>query len=290
MSTNTVSLNFCVNQAKDHFGGFGFLTIMILLFGCGGVILLQYLYATNQISLWLHALLTAYLSYMIYTPLHESVHGNISGKHQSLKWVNPVIGVISATFLLFSYTMHKWDHLLHHKHTNDSELDPDYFVKADNPLSVILRCTLILFKNEPYAIRNWNHPTTDTKRNYIQGSLEKLIPITILVVITNVTTLPWYFFLVSYVFPSLMGSFLLGLFFDYFVHIPHDNQGRFGNTNVIRFTPKLDRVITWIWLWQNYHAIHHLFPAVPFYHYKKVFNKSEKELRELGLPVFDISH
>jgi fatty acid desaturase len=31
-----------------------------------------------------------------------------------------------------------------------------------------------------------------------------------------------------------------------------------------------------------------LFPAIPFYNYKKVFNKSEKELRELDLPVFDI--
>ena len=226
--------------------------------------------------------------YAISIGFAESVHGNISGKHQSLKWVNPIVGVMSAMFLLFSYTMHKWDHLLHHKYTNDPELDPDYFVKADDPFGVIVRCLLILFKNVPYAIRNWNHPATDTKRNYIQGSLEILIPIAILVVITNVTTLPWYFFLVSYVFPLLMGTFLLGLFFDYFVHIPHDNQERFGNTNVIRFTPKLDRVITWIWLWQNYHAIHHLFPAIPFYNYKKVFNKSEKELRELDLPVFDI--
>ncbi len=288
MNTNTVSLNFCVKQAKSHYGGFGYLTIVTLLFSCSSIILLQYLFATDQISLWLHFLLSAYLFYMIYTPLHEAVHGNISGKHQSLKWVNPVVGVISAIFLLFSYTEHKWDHLLHHKYTNDQKLDPDYFVKADNPFSVIIRCLLILLKNVPYAIRNWNHPDINTKRNVIQGILENLIPIAILVVITNMTTLPWYFFLISYVFPLLMGTFLLGLFFDYFVHIPHDNQERFGNTNVIRFSPKLDRVITWIWLWQNYHAIHHLFPAIPFYNYKKVFNKSEKELRELDLPVFDI--
>ena len=89
-------------------------------------------------------------------------------------------------------------------------------------------------------------------------------------------------------FSHCNGYFLLGLFFDYFVHLPHDNQERFGDTNVIRFSPKLDRVITWIWLWQNYHAIHHLFPAIPFYNYKKFFNKSEKELRGLGLPVFDV--
>ena len=62
----------------------------------------------------------------------------------------------------------------------------------------------------------------------------------------------------------------------------------FGNTNVIRFHPILDGVITWIWLWQNYHAIHHLFTAIPFYNYKKVFISTKKELKELGMPVFDV--
>ena len=190
---------------------------------------------------------------------------------------------------MFSYTEHKWDHLLHHKYTNEPNLDTDYFVKSDNPFGVIIRCALILFKNIPYAYRNWDHPDTNTKRNMIQGRLENLIPIAILVLITNMTTLPWYFFLISYILPLLMGTFLLGLFFDYFVHMPHDNQERFGNTNVIRFNPQLDRLVTWIWLWQNYHAVHHLFPAIPFYNYKKFFNQSEKELRSLGLPVLDLA-
>ena len=80
MSTNTVNLNFCLNQAKSHYGGFGYLTIVTLLFSCGSIILLQYLFATDKISIWLHVLLSAYLFYMIYSPLHEAVHGNISGK------------------------------------------------------------------------------------------------------------------------------------------------------------------------------------------------------------------
>ena len=289
MSIDTVSLNFCTNLAKKNYGGFGYLTLLTLMFSCSSIVLLQYLLATNQISFWLHLPFSAYLFYMIYTPLHEAVHGNISGKQRSLKFVNPLVGVISAMFLMFSYTEHKWDHLLHHKYTNEPNLDTDYFVKSDNPFGVIIRCALILFKNIPYAYRNWDHPDTDTKRNMIQGRLENLIPIAILVLITNMSTLPWYFFLISYILPLLMGTFLLGLFFDYFVHMPHDNQERFGNTNVIRFNPQLDRLVTWIWLWQNYHAVHHLFPAIPFYNYKKFFNQSEKELRSLALPVLDLA-
>ena len=288
MTDNNDNLKFTTSMAKEYYGSFGLPTVLLFLFGCGSIILLQILYAKGQTSLWLHVPLNAYLFYVIYTPLHESVHGNISGKHHSLKWINNVIGILSATFMAHSFTMHKWDHLLHHRYTNNSDLDPDYFVKSNNPFSVILRCSLILFKNYPYALRTWNHPDTDTKRNFIQGTLETLIPIAIMIIITNTTALPWHFFLVSYIFPLLMGTFLLGLFFDYFVHIPHDNQERFGNTNVIRFHPIFDGVITWIWLWQNYHAIHHLFTAIPFYNYKKVFINTKKELKELGMPVFDV--
>jgi beta-carotene hydroxylase len=46
--------------------------------------------------------------------------------------------------------------------------------------------------------------------------------------------------------------------------------------------------MTWIWSYQNYHGMHHLFPRLPFYKYKKVFMDKEDELIRLGLPIFTI--
>jgi fatty acid desaturase len=34
--------------------------------------------------------------------------------------------------------------------------------------------------------------------------------------------------------------------------------------------------------------MHHLFPKLPFYNYKKVFVESEKELESLGLPIITL--
>ncbi|MGY8889158.1 MAG: fatty acid desaturase [Pseudomonadales bacterium] len=35
----------------------------------------------------------------------------------------------------------------------------------------------------------------------------------------------------------------------------------------------------------NYHCIHHLFPKVPLYHYKKLFNEIEPGMAERGAPI-----
>jgi fatty acid desaturase len=36
--------------------------------------------------------------------------------------------------------------------------------------------------------------------------------------------------------------------------------------------------------------MHHLFPRLPFYRYKKVFKEKEKELLKLGLPVYTLEN
>ena len=120
------------------------------------------------------------------------------------------------------------------------------------------------------------------------GTLESIIPILLLVVLTNVFNLPWYHFLIGYVFPLLFAVMLLGIFFDYLVHMPHQSSEKFGDTNIIRTRKWFDYPMTWIWCFQNYHGMHHLFPKLPFYKYKKVFKEKEEELLKLGLPVYTL--
>ena len=44
-------------------------------------------------------------------------------------------------------------------------------------------------------------------------------------------------------------------------------------------------VMKWLFLYQNYHVIHHLFPSVPFYRYLKIWNARREEFTRLGTPV-----
>ena len=43
----------------------------------------------------------------------------------------------------------------------------------------------------------------------------------------------------------------------------------------------------WLFLFQNYHLIHHLYPSVPFYRYLKIWRLNEAEFRRQGTPVVD---
>ena len=43
--------------------------------------------------------------------------------------------------------------------------------------------------------------------------------------------------------------------------------------------------MTLLWGYQNYHAMHHLYPKVPFFRYRRLYRALEPSLRESGMPV-----
>jgi beta-carotene hydroxylase len=65
----------------------------------------------------------------------------------------------------------------------------------------------------------------------------------------------------------------LMLFFQWLPHFPYESTERFQNTRITTF-----RGSTWILLQQDRHLIHHLYPSVPWYCYRAVF----QELRPLS--------
>tara|TARA_B100001250_G_C19807206_1_gene793944 strand:- start:2490 stop:3380 length:891 start_codon:yes stop_codon:yes gene_type:complete len=275
-----------LSSVKANISGIAWPTIFIFFVAAFVIIGSQIMYANSQISLFTHLILSSYFMYVMYTPLHEASHKNISGTKKKFRFLNTIFGFLSAAFYLHSYTQHTWSHLEHHKHANDKELDPDYIMKGSNWLSIMARGFFILLIKDYFYIRNQKLKNDKTAKMKMRvGTLESLMPIVLLVILTNVFNLPWYHFLISYVFPLLSAVMLLGIFFDYLVHMPHKSAEKFGDTNVIRTKKWLDYPMTWIWCFQNYHGMHHLFPKLPFYRYKKVFIHKEDELKRLGLPI-----
>ncbi len=278
-----------LNTVKSNISGVAWPTVIMFFVAAAVIITLQFLYAKEQIHLLPHLIITSYFMYLMYTPLHEASHQNISGVNQKYRFLNPLFGFLSALFYLHSYTQHTWSHLEHHKHANDEELDPDYIMKGSNWFSIMARGFFILLIKDYFYIRNEKLKNDKTAKIKMKiGTIESLIPVVLLIIFTNVFAVPWYHFILSYVIPLLFAVMLLGIFFDYLVHMPHQSSERFGDTNVIRIKKWLDYPMTWIWSYQNYHGIHHLFPRLPFYKYKKVFMDKENELIRLGLPVFTI--
>ena len=84
----------------------------------------------------------------------------------------------------------------------------------------------------------------------------------------------------------LAGIGLVLFLFAYVVHTPHESVGRYVDTSTILVEGFMGKIVTWLWLCQNYHSIHHLFPRVPFYRYPSVFREIEETMVTRGAPIY----
>ena len=84
------------------------------------------------IPLWLGFIITTLCMCMAYLPSHEGQHGNLSGRQERWKWIDPLVGQISLLGLKQSHEALRVTHMKHHAHTNDPELDTNYDARGDH--------------------------------------------------------------------------------------------------------------------------------------------------------------
>lgn len=273
--------------AKQYMGGFAPLTISMGLLATGGFFATPFLVDAGVISFWLGALLMALLTYVAYTALHEAVHGSISGSHRNARWVNELVGYACALVLAAPLTAHRHEHLAHHRHTNDPESDPDYGLSDLNrsPLAAVNAAAKGIFENYRYYISHrWANGNVSQDRAFC-AEIAAIIGARLLVIALVDPATALALFAVG----GLGGVVLLGYLFANLVHDPYQDVGRYVDTATILAPPRLNTAMTWLWLFQNYHSIHHLFPRVPFYHYRKIFDQIEHIMLQRGAPIYRLS-
>lgn len=229
------------------------------------------------IPLWLAFLANLLFAYLAFTPFHEAAHGNIAGNEASFRSLETLLGYMMGMMLLGPYPSFKFIHLTHHAHTNEGSSDPDFWVHEKKLWQVILKCLSIL----PYYYFFF---FTHKKR-----SARKLLPITIvflsafiifLVFLANVTSLNVV--MMCWIFPGLLANALLAFVLDYLPHHPHDEIERYKNTNVV-----YGKIIYLLSMAHSFHVVHHLWPRIPFYSYKKVFFENKDLIAQKGTPIYD---
>jgi len=94
--------------------------------------------------------------------------------------------------------------------------------------------------------------------------------------------------LVLTVLANLLGNFIIVALFAVAVHHPNTERGRYLDTSTIILPAWINGPVTWLWLFQNYHSIHHLFPRVPFYRYRAVFDRIADIMAARGAPIHRI--
>ncbi len=213
-------------------------------------------------------------SYLLFTPMHDSAHKSIARN----RFLNDLIGRLSALAALAPFHAFRYCHLEHHKHTNDEKKDPDMWSgRGTSFLTGLLHwCTQDLYYYSFYFPLLKNRSKSEI--------LEVLATVIVIYsFLISLLILGHYeiFFLI--VLPSRMAVTTLAFAFDYLPHHPHkvlSSEDRFKAT--VNFKEKW---LSPFLVYQNYHLMHHLSPAVPFYLYKKAWKAKEASLVEKGAQV-----
>jgi beta-carotene hydroxylase len=181
----------------------------------------------------------------------------------------PSIFVLPFTHLkhvsLAAYQSFRYVHLLHHKHVNDENKDPDKWTGPaptsffTSPLFLPFRwLTLdigyIVFVFRNYRLAPWHV--------WLEFTLVSISTSCIITYFTYVNPHLFSLFLLHWVIPHRIAVGFLGFAFDWLPHYPFDGKGRWDNTTILRTSSLFEPLITFALFFQNYHLIHHLWPQV----------------------------
>jgi beta-carotene hydroxylase len=267
METNKTLEREAAKISKEHSGMIAFPTIGLALLVFCLYIFVLFMFASGYLSPLTSTLLLGVLTFASYTPMHEAVHGNVGGSNPKYKWLESAVGLLMSPLISIPFNSHKKEHLAHHAHTNSDE-DPDVHIQyMFRSFKDFYRATLRVIKTHNTFVVN------NLTRTEIAVSIGWRL---LFVLGTGIISIP------VLLFGWFSGAFLTIYLLSYLPHKPYKDTARWKNTNIQLFS------IRWfeeLMFQQNLHAVHHLFPRVPFYNYRTVFEKLEPSMRKKETPI-----
>ncbi|TQV70931.1 2Fe-2S iron-sulfur cluster binding domain-containing protein [Aliikangiella marina] len=224
----------------------------------------------------------AYLAYVGFTIAHDAGHGSIIASGSRFKFVESLLGWITAIpLLLVPFPLFKRIHDRHHAFTNDPDRDPDHFSFGNRWYQVLLNCFYIPIQYHHLAF---------TKLKNIK-TIRDTYPTTFIyfvLVLSGIVGLIIHGYsqalLYVIIIPNAIAILALALFFDYIPHHPHKSLDRYHDSRIYP-----SKILNGLLLGQNYHLVHHMYPKVPWYRYKTVYEQILPDLERNQSPIEDLS-
>jgi fatty acid desaturase len=246
-------------------------TLALLIVGIGLWAFSSGMWLAHIWPWWISTLLNALASYLLFTVAHDAAHHAAAGDSGINEW----IGRLATPFFAphASFRVWRFVHMQHHRYTNhDDGRDPDGYTMAGPSWQRPLRwLTVDLQYMFFYAPRLRGRPRSELYEQF--AALGLLVSLTAVALATgHVIDI-----IVLLYLPCRLAILYLGWAFDYLPHhrLHHTpSQDRFKTT---RNRIGLERLLSPILLYQNYHLVHHLHPIVPFYRYLAVWRRNEDD-------------
>ncbi|MFZ5723107.1 MAG: fatty acid desaturase [Pseudomonadota bacterium] len=236
---------------------------VLMMLGCHAAIALSwYGVLTGGLPMWAGCLVCCFAFYGIFSPSHDGMHRSLS----RVGWLNELllfVTVLPAVPLSTGHALRVM-HMQHHKYLNQGPMDPDHDIAKD-------------WKNAFWMWFWWDiryshyfqlYQTDIPRNNHARIWYDLTVPFFVLIVLAFF--FPWEMLFLWFI-PTRFMAWMICFTFMYLPHWPHETtekQDRYKATTVRR---GWEWLLTPLLVYQNYHLMHHLYPTIPFYRYRKAW-------------------
>jgi fatty acid desaturase len=226
------------------------------------------LYWFSPLPLWLHVSLGVVAIHLAFTIWHEAAHGTISNRRS----INNAAGIMGMFPYMTPYFMQRFVHLDHHKYLNEADKDPNQVYSSGPFWQLPIR----YFRAIAYAKKMLSTDPRSRAMRFSDTTL--LIAIGVLFIVSL-----WQGFFMDLFWLWLLPLAIAKIIMDWYVNfLPHVGlpPDRFLGTRII----DIPFLTPWV-LCHNYHAVHHLWPSIPWHSYIARYRDKIDYLNEHRVPI-----
>ncbi len=229
----------------------------------------------NAMPLWLGAVISGIAGYFLFSPIHDALHRSVS----RYEWINDLvaIGTVSIMLPYVNHHMLRWGHMQHHRFTNEQGKDPDRFLTDYWFAPFTTWAFFELFYVPDYWRERHTRPAAEVRMVFAQLILG-LVAMAIGTWIMGLDMLLYWFI------ASRITLWLIVAVFVYLPHQPHTVLQKDAPYQASLLRGGKEWLLTPLMAYQNWHLVHHLYPTIPFYRYKKAWLAREA-FHESKLPA-----
>jgi beta-carotene hydroxylase len=221
--------------------------------------------------LWLIPLmlLEVLVVYLMFTPLHDGAHFQISKRRD----FNELALFLAWPILLGSPFLFRKIHLQHHAHVNEPKADPDHFTSSNRLWKSILKSFFLAFYYHWFFLKK-----VRCLRDLAHFSLSVLIPLFVLNICWLLKDSIGLALFMIWFLPPIFAYGLLSFTNTAWPHHPAKEVDRYKNTR----NTYVPWVVQALMMNQNLHLVHHLKPNMPWYEYPEYLRQHEMNIQMEG--------
>lgn len=235
-----------------------------------------YLCTVGGQPLWLGMLISTLGMYLLFSPAHDSMHRAMSSNdtlNEILLFLSVQPSAPSVTGRAFRVL-----HMQHHRFANDVDMDPDHHVAENWKFAFSLWFIWDYLYIGYFFKHRLDLPEQARKQFYIDLTLN------VIGVLALWIFLPWQLVLMLWFIPARLSLWLICLTFMVLPHYPHDTPHSVNPYRATSIRQGMEWLMSPLLACQNYHLVHHLYPTIPFYRYRRAW-LARKDMHEANNPA-----